>query len=74
MREKSNSVGSTRFLLVGVAAVAIVLASAVALSPREAKATPVFAKDTGKPCGFCHVKPPELNAQGKAFKANGNKL
>jgi hypothetical protein len=74
MREKSDSVGSTTFLLVGAAAVAVVLASAVAFAPREAKATPGFAKDTGKPCGFCHAKPPELNDQGKAFKAKGNKL
>ena len=40
----------------------------------EAKANQAFASQTGKPCGFCHGKPPALNAQGKKFKAKGNKL
>ena len=74
MREKSNSAGSTKVLVVGVGAVAVALASVIAFAPREAKANPGFAQATGKPCGFCHSKPPELNAQGKKFKANGNKL
>lgn len=74
MREQSNSVGSTKFLVLGAGAVAFALASVIAFSPREAKANPGFAQQTGKPCGFCHAKPPELNAQGKAFKAKGNKL
>ena len=58
----------------GVGAVAVALASIITFAPREAKAGPAFAQQTGKPCGFCHGKPPELNAQGKAFKAKGNKL
>lgn len=74
MPEKSKTAGSTQFLVFAVAAVAVALATGIAFAPLEAKATPAFAKDTGKPCGFCHAKPPELNAQGKAYKANGHKL
>jgi len=74
MGEKSAFTGSTR-LVVGAAAVtALTLAALVAAAPREAKASPAFAQQTGKQCGFCHGKPPALNAQGKKFKANGNKL
>ncbi len=71
MGEKSFFAGSV--LLAGAAVVALTLASLLAV-PREAKATAQFAQQTGKPCGFCHSKPPALNAQGKKFKTNGHKL
>ncbi len=60
----------------GLAASIIVL-GAVTLSPRQAQATQQFAKETGLPCGKCHVNPAgggAENAFGKAFAANGNKL
>ena len=56
---------------IGFAVVALVLAGAIV---QPAQASPNFAAQTGKPCGFCHGRPPELNAQGKKFKARGYKL
>jgi hypothetical protein len=57
------------------AAVVLLLAGALTtMGSREAAANPKFTQETGKACPFCHTKPPELNDQGKAFKANGNKL
>lgn len=50
-------------------AVAIVLASTV--STPKARANPTFARQTGKPCNFCHQGVPRLNDTGLAFKANG---
>jgi hypothetical protein len=58
----------------GAAAVVLVAGALMAMGSREAAANPKFTQETGKPCNFCHVKPPELNDQGKKFKANGNKL
>jgi cytochrome c553 len=54
--------------------IAGLLAAAMTVAPHAAKATPQFTQQTGKACVFCHSKPPELNDQGKKFKANGNKL
>jgi hypothetical protein len=74
MGEKSGSPGSTKILLAGLSAVALAAASLLAFAPHEAKASPQFAQQTGKGCGVCHSKPPALNATGKKFKANGNRL
>ncbi len=74
MGERSGSTGSTKVLLAGLGIVALAVASLLAVAPREATASPQFAQQTGKGCGFCHSKPPALNATGKKFKANGNKL
>ena len=59
---------------VSVAAAGLGIISLLALQP--AVATPQFATDTGKPCGYCHVGTPggALTPAGDAFKANGNKL
>jgi len=59
---------------VGAAAVVLLAGALTTMGSREAAASPKFTQDTGKPCNFCHSKPPELNDQGKKFKANGNKL
>jgi hypothetical protein len=56
------------------AATLLVAGATMTMAPRAAVATPAFAQQTGKPCGFCHSKTPELNDEGKKFKANGNKL
>ena len=49
---------------------ATALALALILAP-NAEATPIFARQTGKTCGFCHRGPPRLNETGVAFKSNG---
>lgn len=55
---------------------ALIATAAVVAVPREAKATAGFAQETGKACNYCHTSPAggALNANGKKFKANGNKL
>jgi len=52
----------------------LVACTALTIAPGAADAKPSFTQETGKACGFCHGNPPELNDQGKKFKANGNKL
>jgi len=74
MREILGSARSIRFALLGFGVAAFALAVTFTFAPRDAKASPQFSQQTGKQCGFCHGKPPALNAQGKKFKANGNKL
>lgn len=54
-------------------AAAFVLLAGVATT-QQASASVKFTQETGKPCTFCHTKAPELNSQGKAFKAKGNKM
>ena len=58
----------------GAAAVTLIAGAFTVLSPRQAAANVKFTQETGKPCAFCHSAPPELNEQGKKFKANGFKL
>jgi len=44
---------------------------------RPASATPGYAAQTKKPCGFCHVNPAgggPRNATGTKFEKNGHKL
>ena len=59
-------------------AVAILIAGAMSLTfSQTAKATPAYAQQTGKPCGFCHANPAgggKLKPAGEKFKANGHKL
>ena len=59
---------------VAFAAAALLLAGVLTFAPQQAQATPAFAQQTSKPCGFCHTTPPTLNSRGKKFKADGNKL
>ena len=49
-------------------------AGALMMSARPAQATPNYTQQTGKPCGFCHVRGPDLNGNGKRFRANGNRF
>jgi len=47
------------------------------IDPSPARATPVFAGQTGLPCTRCHTAPTggkALTDFGKEFQANGNKL
>jgi len=44
---------------------------------QPANATPQYAQQTGKACGFCHKNPAgggALKPAGEKFKANGHKL
>jgi hypothetical protein len=61
----------------GAAAVLLIAGALSVTGSRSANATPAFAQQTGKPCGFCHVNPAgggKLKPAGEKFKANGNKL
>jgi len=61
----------------GIAGAALVAATMLAVTSRQAAATPVFAQQTGLPCGQCHVNPAgggKLKTFGEKFKANGDKL
>jgi hypothetical protein len=64
-------------LICGTAA-ALLIAGALSVTVSQpANATPQFAQQTSKPCGFCHVNPAgggKLKPAGEKFKANGNKL
>ncbi len=60
----------------GVAAAVLIAAAAITVSPRHAQATPAYAKETGLPCGKCHVNPAGGGANtafGKEFAAKGHK-
>ncbi|MCZ7662562.1 MAG: hypothetical protein M5U22_06340 [Thermoleophilia bacterium] len=55
----------------------IVIVAITALLSAGASATPKYAADTGKACGYCHVDPGgggPLTAEGTAFKNNGHQL
>jgi hypothetical protein len=62
-------------VLGGVAAAALI--ATVAIGPRQAAATPAYAAQTKKACGYCHVNPagsgPRTPA-GTKFEKNGHKL
>lgn len=47
------------------------LALALMLLAASAEANPNFARQTGRPCNFCHSGVPRLNDTGLAFKNNG---
>ena len=57
---------------------AILFAVALSISfSQTANATPAYAQQTGKPCGFCHANPAgggKLKPAGEKFKENGHKL
>jgi hypothetical protein len=60
-----------------VAMATLMAATTLIVLPRKAAATPVFAQQTGLPCGQCHENPAgggKLKEFGQKFQANGNKL
>lgn len=66
----------TTAILAGTAMAILIGGAMVAVSPREAAATPQYAQQTKKACGGCHVNPAgggKLNEAGEKFKANGHK-
>ena len=56
------------FVLATAGAALLVL---LAFAPRNARAVPSFARQTGLPCSSCHTNPPELTPLGRTFKLNG---
>lgn len=63
-------------LICGTAAAIGLLFAVSTVGSRPAKATPAYAQQTGKGCGFCHKSPGggALTSAGTKFKANGHKL
>jgi len=64
-------------LVCGMAAAGLIAGTLSVTMSRPANATPAFAQQTSKPCGFCHQNPAgggALKSAGEKFKANGNKL
>jgi hypothetical protein len=53
---------------------AVVAATALIVSRREAAAWSVYSRQTGLRCEQCHTRSGKLTAFGEKFKANGNKL
>jgi hypothetical protein len=54
-----------------------IAATMLIVLPRTAAATPVFAQQTGLPCGQCHENAAgggKLKEFGQKFQAKGNKL
>ena len=79
-QQRSNALIPLAAILGGVAGVgfAVVLAgAAIAMTPRQAQATPQYAAQTHLACGRCHVNPAGGGPRtkfGKVFAANGHKL
>jgi hypothetical protein len=66
-----------KLILAAGAAALLIAGSAMTINVRTAKATPAYAQQTGKPCGYCHVNPAgggKLKAAGEKFQKNGHKL
>ena len=64
-------------LVCGVGAAFLIASAFTVMSAQPAKATPAYAQQTGKACGFCHKSAGgggPLTAAGEKFKANGHKL
>lgn len=62
---------------VAFAAAILITGIMIAVAPRQAQATPQYAGQTSKPCGFCHQNPGgggKLKPAGEKFKAKGYKL
>lgn len=78
MQEQRTTQRYALAIIVAGAAVALVAAGVVlaTFAPGPATATSQFARQTGKPCLFCHESPNsrKLNREGEQFKANGNRL
>jgi hypothetical protein len=59
-------------ILIYVAPLLIVLT--ISVSPREAMALPLYARQTGQPCATCHTAFLELTPFGRRFKLGGYTL
>jgi len=64
-------------LIFGSAAAMLVAGTVFVVTSQSANATPKFARQTHKPCGYCHESPGgggPLKPAGQKFKAKGYKL
>jgi hypothetical protein len=59
------------WLVFGVTGVMAVSTLGLGFVPREAKAIPSFARQTGQPCASCHTGFPQLTPFGRRFKLGG---
>lgn len=72
----SRRCATVALCLVGIGGATVLIAGSLTI-PSPARATPVFAGQTGLPCTRCHTAPAggkALTDFGKDFQANGNKL
>lgn len=62
------------FLAAGSVAVVLLIVALTVVSGRS-EANRQFQRDTGKPCGYCHVpgNEPELNSRGREYQSCGYK-
>jgi hypothetical protein len=75
-RDSRQCMAAALCLAAAIGSAAILLAAALII-PGAARATPVFAGQTGQPCSRCHTSPTggkDLTDFGKEFKANGNQI
>ena len=70
-RSRDDGVFEVKSIALRGALSATALAVALIVAAPNAEATPKFARETGKPCSFCHSGPPRLNDAGLAFKNDG---
>jgi len=76
LRTSGQCTAAALCLAAAVGSAAIVLGGALII-PGAARATPVFAGQTGQPSSRCHTSPADgkdLTDFGKEFKANGNPI
>ncbi len=76
---RNESSGRKNLVLTGVLAgcAALALTAVITLAPKEAAATPAYAAQTKKACGYCHVNAAgggPRNANGQKFEKNGHKF
>ena len=70
-RSANRDLRGFKSFALGGALAAAPIALALTLPAPEARATPQFARQTGRSCNFCHRGVPRLNDTGLTFKANG---
>lgn len=76
-RKTSRQCTAVALCLAAAMGIAAILVGGAVIIPGAARATPVFAGQTGQPCSRCHTGPTggkDLTDFGKEFKANGNQI
>jgi hypothetical protein len=68
---KVEAVRATGSVRPAAAVVAIVASLSAVVFPFPALSLPSFARQTGQPCGACHIDYPSLTPFGRQFKLNG---
>lgn len=76
-RRTFNQCTAVALCLAAAVGSASILIEAALIISGAARATPLFAGQTGQPCSRCHTSPTggkDLTDFGKEFKANGNQI